>query len=113
MNLLANAIDALEESNVGLTYMEIEANPNQILIQTTLTENKNYILIKIKDNGIGMSADIQQKIFDYLFTTKPVGQGTGLGLSIARQIVVEKHGGTLEVNSSIGQGSEFIVKLPI
>ncbi|WP_414517655.1 response regulator [Nostoc sp. PCC 9305] len=113
MNLLANAIDALEESNVGLTYMEIEANPNQILIQTTLTEDKNYILIRIKDNGVGMSADVQQKIFDYLFTTKPVGQGTGLGLSIARQIVVEKHGGTLEVSSSIGQGSEFIIKLPI
>ncbi|MBN3876309.1 MAG: hybrid sensor histidine kinase/response regulator [Nostoc sp. JL23] len=113
MNLLANAIDALEESNVGLTYIEIEANPNQILIQTTLTEDKNYILIRIKDNGVGMSADVQQKIFDYLFTTKSVGQGTGLGLSIARQIVVEKHGGTLEVNSSIGQGSEFIIKLPI
>ncbi|MCC5605414.1 hybrid sensor histidine kinase/response regulator [Nostoc sp. CHAB 5834] len=113
MNLLANAIDALEESNVGRTYIEIEANPNQILIQTTLAEDKNYILIRIKDNGVGMSANVQQKIFDYLFTTKLVGQGTGLGLSIARQIVVEKHGGTLEVNSAIGKGSEFIIKLPI
>ncbi|MEH2397956.1 response regulator [Nostoc sp.] len=113
MNLLANAIDALEESNVGRTYIEIEANPNQVLIQTTLNENKNHILIRIKDNGMGMSADVQQKIFDHLFTTKPVGQGTGLGLSIARQIVVEKHGGTLEVHSAIGQGSEFIIKLPI
>ncbi|MHC5772844.1 hybrid sensor histidine kinase/response regulator [Nostoc sp.] len=113
MNLLANAIDALEESNAGRTYTEIEANPNQLLIQTTLTEDKNHILIRIKDNGMGMSADIQQKIFDYLFTTKAVGQGTGLGLSIAHQIVVEKHGGTLEVNSTLGQGSEFIIKLPI
>ncbi|MEH2249238.1 hybrid sensor histidine kinase/response regulator [Nostoc sp.] len=113
MNLLANAIDALEDSNVGRTYIEIEANPNQVLIQTTLTENKNHISIRIKDNGVGMSADVQQKIFDHLFTTKPVGQGTGLGLSIARQIVVEKHGGTLEVNSALGQGSEFIIKLPI
>ncbi|MEI1374299.1 response regulator [Nostoc sp. UHCC 0926] len=113
MNLLANAIDALEESNVGRTYIEIEANPNQVLIQTTLNENKNHILIRIKDNGMGMSADVQQKIFDHLFTTKPVGQGTGLGLSIARQIVVEKHGGTLEVNSAIGQGSEFIITIPI
>ncbi|MEA5625452.1 response regulator [Nostoc sp. UHCC 0251] len=113
MNLLANAIDALEESNIGRTYIEIEANPNQVLIQTSLTENRNQILICIKDNGVGMSADVQQKIFDYLFTTKPVGQGTGLGLSIARQIVVEKHGGTLEVNSAPGQGSEFIIKLPI
>ncbi|MEH1897142.1 MAG: response regulator [Nostoc sp.] len=113
MNLLANAIDALEESNIGRTYIEIEADPNQILIQTTLTENNNHILIRIKDNGVGMSADVQQKIFEYLFTTKPVGQGTGLGLSIARQIVVEKHEGTLEVNSALGKGSEFIIKLPI
>jgi signal transduction histidine kinase len=113
MNLLANAIDALEESNVGRTYIEIEANPNQVLIQTTLTENKSHILIRIKDNGVGMSVDVQQKIFDHLFTTKPVGQGTGLGLSIARQIVVDKHGGTLEVNSVLGQGSEFVIKLPI
>jgi signal transduction histidine kinase len=113
MNLLANAIDALEESNVGRAYIEIEANPNQVLIQTSLSENKNNILICIKDNGVGMSDDVQQKIFDHLFTSKPVGQGTGLGLSIARQIVVEKHGGTLEVNSAPGQGSEFIIKLPI
>jgi signal transduction histidine kinase len=113
MNLLANAIDALEESNIGRTYIEIEANPNQVLIQTTLTENKSHILIRIKDNGVGMSVDVQQKIFDHLFTTKPVGQGTGLGLSIARQIVVDKHGGTLEVNSVLGQGSEFVIKLPI
>ncbi|WP_242059069.1 MULTISPECIES: hybrid sensor histidine kinase/response regulator [Nostoc] len=113
MNLLANAIDALEESNVGRTYIEIEANPNQVLIQTSLTEDKNHILIRIQDNGVGMSTDVQQKIFDHLFTTKPVGQGTGLGLSIAHQIVVEKHGGTLEVNSTLGKGSEFIIKLPI
>ncbi|QKQ77988.1 hybrid sensor histidine kinase/response regulator [Nostoc sp. TCL240-02] len=113
MNLLANAIDALEESNIGRTYIEIEANPNQILIQTALTEDNNHILIQIKDNGVGMPPDVQQKIFDHLFTTKPVGQGTGLGLSIARQIVVEKHGGTLEVNSALGEGSEFLIKLPI
>ncbi|NDJ25149.1 response regulator [Nostoc sp. B(2019)] len=113
MNLLANAIDALEESNLGRNYIEIEANPNQLLIKTILTKDKNYVLIRIKDNGVGMSTDVQQKIFDHLFTTKPVGQGTGLGLSIARQIVVDKHGGTLEVNSASGQGSEFVITLPI
>ncbi|RCJ18703.1 hybrid sensor histidine kinase/response regulator [Nostoc sp. ATCC 43529] len=113
MNILANAIDALEESNLGCSYIEIERNPNQICIQTSLTEDKNHVLIRIKDNGVGMSPEVQQKIFDHLFTTKPVGQGTGLGLSIARQIVVEKHGGTMEVNSSPEQGSEFIIKLPI
>ncbi|WP_193198409.1 response regulator [Nostoc sp. MG11] len=113
MNLLANAIDALEESNSERNYIEIETNPNQLLIQTILTKDKNHVLIRIKDNGVGMSDDVQQKIFDHLFTTKPVGQGTGLGLSIARQIIVEKHGGTLEVNSASGQGSEFVITLPI
>jgi signal transduction histidine kinase len=112
MNLLANAIDALEESNIGRNYIEIEANPNQLLIQTILSKDKNNVLIHIKDNGVGMSDDVQQKIFDHLFTTKPVGRGTGLGLSIARQIVVEKHGGTLEVYSAYGQGSEFVITLP-
>ncbi len=60
-----------------------------------------------------MSDDVQQKIFEYLFTTKPVGQGTGLGLSIARQIIVEKHQGSLEVNSAPGKGSEFVITIPI
>ncbi|YAF96016.1 MAG: response regulator [Nodularia sp. CChRGM 3473] len=113
MNLLANAIDALEESNLGRSYSDIEANPNQITIQTRLTEDHNHVLIRIKDNGVGMSPDIQQKIFEHLFTTKPVGQGTGLGLSIVRQIIVEKHQGTLEVNSLPGQGSEFVITIPI
>jgi len=113
MNILANAVDALEESNLGRSYIEIEANPNQIWIQTSLAEDKNHVLIRIKDNGVGMSPEVREKIFDHLFTTKPVGQGTGLGLSIARQIVVEKHGGSLEVNSALDEGSEFIIKLPI
>lgn len=113
MNILANAVDALEESNLGRSYIEIETNPNQIWIQTSLAEDKNNVLIRIKDNGVGMLPEIREKIFDHLFTTKPVGQGTGLGLSIARQIVVEKHGGSLEVNSAPDQGSEFIIKLPI
>ncbi|MBD2677066.1 MULTISPECIES: response regulator [Nostoc] len=113
MNILANAVDALEESNLGRSYIEIETNPNQIWIQTSLAEDQNHVLIRIKDNGVGMSPEVRQKIFDHLFTTKPVGQGTGLGLSIARQIVVEKHGGSLEVNSAPDQGSEFIIKLPI
>ncbi|MFK0732312.1 MAG: sensor histidine kinase [Gloeotrichia echinulata GP01] len=113
MNLLANAIDALEESNLGRSYREIAANPNKIIIQTFLTEDKNHILIKIKDNGVGMSEVVQEKIFEHLFTTKPVGKGTGLGLSISHQIIVQKHGGTLEVHSAIGEGSEFTITIPI
>ncbi len=113
MNVLANAIDALEESNKERTFKEIKARPNQITVQTALSESKNHVLIRIKDNGVGMSAEVKENIFNHLFTTKSVGQGTGLGLSIAHQIVVEKHGGTLVVNSSLGQGSEFVISIPL
>jgi predicted ATPase/signal transduction histidine kinase len=113
MNVLANAIDALEESNKGLGFSEIKARPNQITVQTVLSESQNQVLILIKDNGVGMSNEVKENIFNHLFTTKSVGQGTGLGLSIAYQIVVEKHGGTLTVNSSLGQGSEFVISIPV
>ncbi|NQE32790.1 trifunctional serine/threonine-protein kinase/ATP-binding protein/sensor histidine kinase [Microcoleus asticus] len=112
MNVLANAIDALEESNKERSFSEIKAQPNQITVQTALSESNNQVLIRIKDNGVGMSNEIKENIFNHLFTTKSVGQGTGLGLSIARQIVVEKHGGTLLVNSCIGEGSEFVICIP-
>ncbi|MEG4575720.1 AAA family ATPase [Microcoleus sp. N3A4] len=112
MNVLANAIDVLEESNQGRSFSQIKANPNQIAIQTAIEEGKR-ISIRIKDNGGGMSDEVKQKIFDHLFTTKPVGQGTGLGLSIARQIVTEKHNGTIEVNSVLDRGTEFAILLPM
>ncbi|MBW4426596.1 MAG: HAMP domain-containing histidine kinase [Nostoc desertorum CM1-VF14] len=113
MNILANAIDALEESNSGLSFSEIKKNPNQITIRTALIKDTNHASVRIQDNGVGISADVQEKIFGHLFTTKPVGKGTGLGLSIAYQIVVQKHRGTLKVNSMLGEGSEFIITIPI
>jgi predicted ATPase/signal transduction histidine kinase len=113
MNILANAIDALDEASKERSFNEIQLLPNKITIQTTHDSEDERVLIRIKDNGGGMSAEVQQKIFDHLFTTKAVGQGTGLGLSIARQIVTQKHGGTLEVNSSVGNGAEFVISLPL
>ncbi|MEJ6481124.1 ATP-binding protein [Nostoc punctiforme UO1] len=113
MNLLANAIDALDESNSGLSFDEINKRPNQIIIHTARNKDENHALIRIQDNGVGMSSDVQQKIFGHLFTTKPVGKGTGLGLSIAYQIIVQKHRGILEVKSVLGKGSEFIINIPI
>jgi signal transduction histidine kinase len=73
----------------------------------------NQVQIWIRDNDKGITEEIQAKIFDHLFTTKGVGKGTGLGLAIARQIVVDKHGGSLEVQSEPGQGTEFCIRLPI
>ncbi|MCC5645564.1 AAA family ATPase [Nostoc sp. CHAB 5824] len=110
MNILANAIDALEESNNGRTFDEIQLNCNRITITTSL-EN-NWIKIIIADNGKGMSESVKQKIFDHLFTTKAVDQGTGLGLAIARQIIVEKHGGQISVESEVGKGTKFTLALP-
>jgi signal transduction histidine kinase len=113
MNLLANGIDALEESNRGRSFEEIQIHPNRITIRTDISEDNNQALIWIKDNGIGMSEDVKQKIFEQFFTTKAVGKGTGLGMAIAYQIIVEKHGGTIEVNSRLGEGTEFAIALPI
>ena len=113
MNILANAIDALEESNQRRSSDDIQAIPNRIAIQTRLTEARKHITICITDNGVGMTEDVKRRVFDHLFTTKAVGQGTGLGLAIANQIVVEKHGGEIKVNSTLGKGTEFVITLPV
>jgi len=112
MNLLANAIDALEESNQGRSFEALKANPHSITVRTSQSDDR-HIKIQIADNGAGMTEAVKQQIFDHLFTTKAVGKGTGLGLAIARQIVVETHGGTINVNSTLGGGSEFEIVLPI
>ncbi|HBW31598.1 MAG TPA: serine/threonine protein kinase, partial [Nostoc sp. UBA8866] len=112
MNILANAIDALEEANIGKSFAEITAHPNRITITTSIIDHQS-VKISIADNGKGMSEEVKNKIFDHLFTTKSVGKGTGLGLAIARQIVAEKHGGKITVNSVLGEGTEFTIYLPI
>ena len=113
MNLIANAIDAMDEFNVGRSFEEIEANPNRITIRTQVLTENNSVLIGIKDNGPGMSEEVKEKLFNYLFTTKPAGKGTGLGLSISHQIVEEKHAGKLSVISAPGEGAEFVIEIPI
>ena len=111
MNLLANAIDALDESNTGRSFKEIKTNPNRIIIKTSW-ENES-VKIAITDNGKGINESVKQKIFDHLFTTKGVGKGTGLGLAIARQIVEETHNGKLSFNSILGEGTEFLIEIPL
>jgi PAS domain S-box-containing protein len=112
MNLLANAIDALDEAHQDRHLLD-QAQPDCIELTLELSPDQRWAMIKIRDNGIGMSEETQRRIFENLFTTKGVGKGTGLGLAIARQVIVEKHGGTLSVNSTLGEGTEFLIKIPV
>lgn len=107
MNILANGIDALEESVMkGIT------EEPRIAIATELI-NGSWIRIKITDNGMGISEDVRAKLFDPFFTTKEIGKGTGLGLSISYNIVVEKHRGRLRCISTPLQGTEFVIEIPV
>ncbi|MBC1240413.1 sensor histidine kinase [Nostoc sp. 2RC] len=111
MNIISNAVDALDQHNNKRGITEIHANPNTITITTEIIETN--CVIRIADNGSGMTEAVKERLFDPFFTTKPVGKGTGLGLSISYQIVVEKHGGTLKCISQPGQGTEFWIEIPL
>ncbi|MEH1942708.1 MAG: ATP-binding protein [Nostoc sp.] len=113
MNVLVNAIDALEEASQKRSFEDLKTNPNQIKLQTQIDKSSHYAIVQIHDNGIGMSEDIKQRVFDHMFTTKPVGKGIGLGMAIAYQIVVDKHAGTIEVDSTPGCGTEFTIRIPL
>ncbi len=113
MNIFANAIDVFDTAAAHSTFKELELNPQQIIITTELMLAQKLVIIKIKDNGPGMSEEVKTRIFDHLFTTKDVGVGTGLGLAIAWQIIIDKHQGTLDVISTPGQGAEFVITLPL
>ncbi|MBD2040743.1 ATP-binding sensor histidine kinase [Microcoleus sp. FACHB-672] len=116
MNILSNAIDALLASGgEGCA----QSPTRKIWIRTELggedagNSQGSSAVIRIADNGAGMTEEVRSKLFDPFFTTKPVGSGTGLGLSISYQIVVEKHGGQLKCISAPGAGAEFIIEIPL
>ncbi|WP_341525391.1 ATP-binding protein [Nostoc sp. UHCC 0302] len=121
MHIFTNAIDTLKESMIGcnlsvskarvIANQEVSNNVPQIRICTEFLDS-NQVLIRIADNGCGMTEEVKQKIFDPFFTTKPVGSGTGLGMSISYQIV-DKHGGKLNCISELFQGTEFVIQLPV
>lgn len=113
MNIIANAIDALEESNFGRSYAEISDRPNVINIRTQVSSNNNSVVIRIKDNGNGMSDEVKERVFDPFFTTKSPGNGAGLGLAISYKIIVEKHGGSLRASSIPGRGTELVIEIPL
>ncbi|MBN3961842.1 ATP-binding protein [Nostoc sp. NMS8] len=112
MNILSNAIDALYQRETECLKGEIEKQLSSIIIHTQV-KNKECIIISIKDNGSGITKEAQTRLFDPFFTTKPIGKGTGLGLSISYQIIVEKHKGKIKCISAPGEGTEFVIEIPI
>ncbi|HEY9696821.1 MAG TPA: response regulator [Trichocoleus sp.] len=112
MNILSNAIDALEEHNQQQAFEDGTQQPGRIQISTEVIDDK-WISIRIADNGAGISEPVRARLFDPFFTTKPVGKGTGLGLSISYEIIVGKHGGKLYCQPAVGKGTEFVIEIPI
>ena len=104
LHILSNAIDVLTTGDAG-DRLEISI--------TTEMRDSQTVRIRIADTGPGMSESVCQQVFNPFFTTKPVGQGTGLGLSISYQIITEQHRGELQCFSQPGQGTEFIIEIPI
>ncbi len=99
LNLIINAIDAMPDGG-------------KLTIKVFQDKNTGFISIHVKDTGVGIPAHILGSIFNPFFTTKPTGKGTGLGLAVSRGIIV-KHGGNIEVKSTVNEGATFIVHLPI
>jgi two-component system NtrC family sensor kinase len=81
-------------------------------LKVTTIDAGEAIEIRVLDNGTGIPADIRDKLFQPFFTTKPTGEGTGLGLSITYDIVTQQHGGSITVDSDVGEYSEFVIRLP-
>ena len=106
MNLIVNAADAIEDANRG-------GSPKKGTIVITTRLDGDYVEIRISDTGTGIPEDIRQRIFEPFFTTKKPGVGTGLGLAIAYDAVVRKHGGSIDIETEVGRGTTFIVRLPI
>jgi len=112
MNILSNALDALEERGSRLSADQLQENPSIISIKTEMLA-PDRVIILISDNGLGMTETVCNRLFDPFFTTKPVGKGTGMGLSISYQIVTDRHKGSLKCTSSPGQGAEFAIEIPL
>ncbi len=106
LNLVVNAADAISEANAAKGVAK-----GAISVSTALVGA--CVEIRVSDTGCGIPDALKHRIFDPFFTTKQVGKGTGQGLTISRNVIVDKHGGTIECESKVGEGSTFIVRLPV
>ncbi|MGB3510736.1 MAG: ATP-binding protein [Microcoleaceae cyanobacterium] len=109
MNIISNAIDAFQQA----LESDSDLKKERTITITISCQDDRKIQMKIVDNGLGMNKSVQHRIFDPFFTTKPVGKGTGLGLSVSYSIIVEKHRGQLICNSVLGEGTEFLIEIPV
>jgi signal transduction histidine kinase len=112
MNLLGNAIDAIEDRWDQQRQNGQTPTPGHVEV-TTAVDAGQWVQLSIRDDGVGMTPQTKQHIFDQLFTTKVAGKGTGLGLAIAHDIIANQHGGTICVQSVLGEGTTFVVSLPL
>jgi signal transduction histidine kinase len=112
MNILSNALDALEERDLRRSAEEMRKQPSHIRIRTEISP-AGKVIIRIADNGPGIPETVGTRLFDPFFTTKPVGKGTGMGLSISYQIVTDRHNGSLKCSSSPGKGTELTIEIPL
>ncbi|MEM1395813.1 MAG: response regulator, partial [Cyanobacteria bacterium P01_H01_bin.150] len=112
MNIVANAIDAFDDLHETKNE-QLAASPYAITITTSADSAQNTVSVCIEDNALGMTPEVQARIFEQSFTTKPVGKGTGLGLAISQQIIVDKHNGKIDCLSTLEKGTKFIITLPI
>jgi signal transduction histidine kinase len=111
LNLINNAFYAVNERKNAVETLHAKSLPYQPKVIVSTKKREKGLEISIQDNGSGIPDSIKDKIFQPFFTTKPAGQGTGLGLSLAYDIVTKGHGGTLNVRSKVGQGTEFVIHL--
>lgn len=111
LNILNNAIDAFDDH--GNSQLNSRLNQEPTISIATKQKEDSTIVIQIKDNGVGMSQGVSRRIFDPFFSTKLVGSGTGLGLSMSYQIIVEKHKSKLYLQSELGEGTTFVIELPL
>jgi len=104
LNILKNGVQAMEDVQV------VGFEPR---FHLRLNKESDYLRIEVEDNGPGIPASVQNRIFEPFFTTKPVGVGTGLGLSVSYMIITQNHCGTMEVQSEVGVGTKFIIRIPL
>jgi signal transduction histidine kinase len=108
LNLLRNAAEAMQEDNA-----KEDAQKPRITLRLASEQEANLVRIEVEDNGSGLDEATRKRVFEPFFTTKPPGEGTGLGLSVSYFIITEHHGGRMRVESTLGNGANFIIKLPV